>query len=515
MGTTKSCSRFDPSSLLVVVGLLGLLLTLNSGSCSSLQDDNDGLSIKEQEQEQEQQEEDLRHVPGQLTTKDRTGIPRAFRQSQLIIDAYWDIPKGSKTPTIPMVKPDGNQAGGDVHPYTYGEDGNLYTTNDDPEGGSMLPRRKVEDGTYPTNHIEVLSISGHPGDTRHSGKVFPLVSQADPRGVGVGNPLPGADGAWGDWSYSNGITSVHGVLFMGHSGKYNDGETYNLNRPPNKGGFNGIDYSLDRGVTWHSGRVPTHLIAGHEVAMYFVQEAQDSPHSPRPFNTAPGPGNRRYIYAITHDKEFAGSYLRVGRVPVPENWEGSHRQASAEAVADLGNWEWFYGKPENPRWTHDAKHAASLPGLNNNTFMDKCVMYPGMSYDAALGVYLLTFTKMNYRPGEKLPWHSSNPGYNTWRSGGGRVVIMEGEQPWGPFNFVAQDDIHAATMKYSVQVLTKDQGSIDPRTHEQKLVVTHTGAYGGCESPECHKVAPGFDYGGYGTSFRVLVLKVRSNVTES
>jgi hypothetical protein len=391
---------------------------------------------------------------------------------------------------------DSTISGSDVHPYTWAADGHLYTANNDPSGSLLLG---------PSSHLEVHRIEGAVDEvSAPSCPAFARVSQAVAHGVGRPDPL-GGHRSQDAWSYSNGITSIHDVLFMVHSGVYIDGEEYNLRRPRDRGRYNGIAYSLDHGNSWIEPGVPTNFSAGHVVSMYFVQEGKDSPNSIRPFNTAPGEGTetRRYLYAITHDREFAGSFLRVGRVAAPNPWDV---QTSPRYIASLQNWEWFAGNPQSPRWTGDASAAVTLPGASQTEFLHQRILYPSMAYDAAIDRYLLVLTKMNYAADQATPWCAGHE-QCTWRDGGGRVVLFEGPSPWGPFSFVAQDGQCAQTMKYSVQVLTKFQGDVDRQTDEQRLFMTHTGGYGGCWSPECRNSLS--NYGEYGTNFRRLVLTVR------
>lgn len=287
--------------------------------------------------------------------------------------------------TTPRYSPPKNQSG-DILPTVWADNDQQYVLIND--GGTDLPKS----GGFWRNSF--ARITGTPP---HIGFSY------------VGNPKAPPPATWSQISknpalhsgplgpfYSDGFVAIGNTFFATQTASWN----YNQNQPFQ--GLAGIAYSTNEGDTWTSPS-PAQPFPAPLGNLSWVLRDRGEAHPDG------------YVYAINSEREFNASTLILGRA-LPD-------------VADMTNpasWQWVSGWTpsggENyPVWSNSVASAIPIASWASH------ITYPQMSYDAALHVYLLTFT------------HSySNTVPGIWRAGS-ELDLLEAPHPWGPFSFVARE----------------------------------------------------------------------------
>jgi hypothetical protein len=251
--------------------------------------------------------------------------------------------------------------------------------------------------------------------------------------------------------YSNGLISLDGVLYMTRV------RLWPWRQLAPFAGLLGISYSTDHGATWHSPQRPFEAPTGN---LSFVQHGDDRPASDG------------WVYAISTEREFNASYLLLGRV-----------RPGIGNVTDPARWEWYRGGRYAPTWGPDAN--AGRPVL----YWHHHITYPRMSYDAALGRYLLTFS---------YSYADDPPG--VFRSGA-ELMVMEAPHPWGPFALVFRSPYFGPSNGYGASFPVPWQGPVVGGA--QELWLLWAANFDGCDPVlDCR--------GRYGLNFRQLRLTLAS-----
>ena len=301
--------------------------------------------------------------------------------------------------TTPRYGPPANQKG-DILPTVWASNNRQYVLIND--GGTNAPKS----GAFWRNSF--ASITGSPP---HIGFSF------------VGNPFDPPPATWAQIAknpllhsgplgpyYSDGFVAVDNVFYATQTANWN----YGKNQPFK--GLHGIAYSTNDGETWTSPNIPFPAPLGN---LSWVLRDQDEAHPDG------------YVYAINSEREFNASTLILGR--------------AAPGIASMTNpsgWQWLsgwvsYEGVQIPVWSSSPQ--AAVPVLSWASH----ITYPQMSYDAALRVYLLTFTHS----------YAKTPP-DIWRSGS-ELDLLESPHPWGPFSFVAREIDFGPSNGYAAGFPTK------------------------------------------------------------
>ena len=351
---------------------------------------------------------------GALTTDNNTPFPT----STAIVAAQWTSPRFDPPPT----------QYGDLFPTTWSDDGNVYAVLDD--GGLLsTPYHR----NYPAKQWRegLVRISGRPPNV-----TFHLVGRGDSFGS----------------VYSNGLTSVHGVLYATRVRLWD----WTHFRP--FAGLFGIAYSRDHGQHWST---PNRRFADLAGNLNWVQEGRDRTNSDG------------FLYAIANDREFNSSDLYLGRVlPGPPR------------VTNPSAWQWSNGNTSNgPLWRRSLGLAKPILTWRHR------ITYPRMSYVPGLGRYLLSFS---------YSYH--NDAWPKTFTGGAELDVLEGKHPWGPFSFVFREPDWGPSNGYAGTFPEKWQ-SADGRDLWMAWAANWDQAAGGCLA--------GLDCSGrYGFNLRSLHLDV-------
>ncbi len=256
--------------------------------------------------------------------------------------------------------------------------------------------------------------------------------------------------------YSNGFTSVRGVFYATQV------KIWHWWTDRRFKGLWGIAYSLNHGETWHFPDRPFPWFAGNT---NFVQQGKE----------ATNPDGQ--IYAIANNREFnAGSI-----------WLGSTYPGLSNVT--------------NPRYWHWRARPI--------VYWPRHITYPRMTYDPALGRYLLSFS---YSYNNTFP--------QIWK-GGAQLVVLEGRKPWGPFHLLFQQKDWGPSNGYGGTFPIAWQGPLvkateNPQTqygggknvYTQDLWMEWAANYDGCE-PELECT------GKYGMNMQELRLTVPEAVLRS
>jgi hypothetical protein len=308
---------------------------------------------------------------GALTSSNNTPFP----SSSYIVGARW---------TSRRYDPPANQSG-DILPTVWSSNGGSYVLMDD--GGVDPPR------TGAIWRQSLARITGVPPKLRfsHVGDPFSPPPKTWRQIAGHREKDIGPLGPY----YSIGFTEVQGIFYATQQRDWDS---------PQNGGFSGlagIAYSTNRGESWRFARKAFPAPLGN---LTFVDSGVRGGFYPD-----------GYVYAIGTEREFNASRLLLGRV-----------SPGVQNIPDPSRWQWYAGMQTNaqgaqaPAWSSNVK--AAVPVLQWNSH----ITYPQMTYDRALGRYLLTFT---------YSYESRVPG--VWKNGA-ELVVLEARTPGGPFSFVAR-----------------------------------------------------------------------------
>ncbi len=311
--------------------------------------------------------------PGQPLSRSN---PTPFPVSRSIVGARW---------TSLRYDPPRNQWG-DILPTVWSDDGSTYVMMDD--GGVDAPGKGSE-----LWRQSLAKIHGAPPRLRftHVGDPF---SPPPHTWSQIGGNRQLDTGPLGPY-YSIGFVEDGGVFYATQQRDWN----WAANGPFT--GLAGIAYSSDHGETWNFADKPFPAPLGN---LTFIDGG------------APGGGHDDgYVYAIGTEREFNASRLLLGRVP-----EG------IQSITDPSRWQWFAGFGARGAGRRAAKWTSAVSAAVPVLSWGGHVTYPQMTFDRALGHYLLTFT---------YSYSSSPPAL--WR-GGAELVILESASANGPFSFVAR-----------------------------------------------------------------------------
>jgi len=188
---------------------------------------------------------------------------------------------------------------------------------------------------------------------------------------------------------SYGIISIDDVLYMWvgpNSGWTGETETW-------------LMWSNDRGVSWQSSSV------------FFTYD--DGFSSPTFLNFGKDYNNARdsFVYTYAHDASGGENapYTKINLSRVPKN-----------KLTDRNSYEFFQGfdSDNNPIWTSDISNRGPI-------FVDAGggVFFPSVSYNNAIGRYLMVVTHKNGNPGG-------------WGANTGGLGVFDAPDPWGPWTTV-------------------------------------------------------------------------------
>jgi hypothetical protein len=288
-----------------------------------------------------------------LTTDNNTPFPT----STAIVGAQW---------TSPRYDPPLTQYG-DIFPTTWADDDQVYAMIND--GGLLAAPYRSR---YPAKQWRhgLVRITGRPPNLR-----FRLVGRGDALG----------------YLYSNGLTSVHGVLYATRVRPWD----WSHFRPFK--GLYGIAYSRDHGRHWSTPDRRFPDLAGN---LNWVQEGRDQTNSDG------------FLYAIANEREFNASNIYLGRV-----------RSGPSRVSDPKAWRWSNGlTSDGAGWRRSLSLAKPILTWRHG------ITYPRMSYDPGIGRYLLSFS---------YSYH--NDSWARTYTGGAELVVLEAPHPWGPFSFVFRE----------------------------------------------------------------------------
>ncbi len=303
--------------------------------------------------------------------------------------------------TAPATKYPGT--GTDMHWWTWGADGNIYTVDDDGKnfGEPWNFAHLMQVTGLPPNH-EVKEISRFPGLIRHGHDRVRYVSGA----LAVGQRLyvaaydydysfPGKD----RWK----VDSAHKLRPT-----VEDTTTKQLDAVSELAGVAALMYSDNLGRTWKNipGKNTPYFLGPKFAGLAFVGFGPGYTGVPTDLGD--------YVYAISNDDSWeTGSHVFLARAP-------------KKTLLNRKTWEFYAGVGGDPAWIRDEHRARSVHSDHGH------VGHPTMTYNAALGRFLLAYSS------DVVPHSMATPpqiAEATWHRAR-ELVLLEGPTPWGPWGLV-------------------------------------------------------------------------------
>jgi len=296
--------------------------------------------------------------------------------------------------------------GTDMHWWTWGADGNIYTVDDDGKnfGEPWNFAHLMQVTGLPPNHV-VKEISRFPGLKRFSSDRVRYVSGA----LAIGQRLYVA--AY-DYNYSfPGKERWKTGGQQNDPGAVNDTITRQLDAVSELGGVAALMYSDDLGRTWKNipGKNTPYFLGPKFAGLAFVGFGPGYTGVPTDLGD--------YVYAISNDESWeTGNHVYLARAP-------------KKSILNRKTWEFYVGVGADPAWIRDEQRARPVHSDHGH------VGHPTMTYNAATGRFILTYSS------DVVPHSLATPpkiAEETWHRAR-ELVMLEGPSPWGPWSLVHHD----------------------------------------------------------------------------